>query len=172
MRRVKFLEGKMVKKISFALLLLISLLAWLFSASELLKAKLKSESIYIYDSESGTFLGCLNCSEFSFYSVKNPYGPYGSEYSELSILNPYGEYGSEYSLKSPWNPYSLTPPVLVDSLEQVIGYLSTNPVLSFVSIDPKKLLKRRENSFSKLFSFPEFDDDFDPDLELFEKEWE
>lgn len=74
----------------------------------------------------GTYLGCLNCSEYATDSVLNKYGPSGSPYSTESIFNHYGQFGSKYSTKSACNPYATDPPVIVDGNGAYYGRLTLN----------------------------------------------
>jgi hypothetical protein len=77
-----------------------------------------------------TFLGCLNCSEYSNDSVLNQYSPYGSPYTPNSIFSPYGEFGSAYSTYSACNANAADPPAIVDRNGNYYGRLSINPVNS------------------------------------------
>ena len=73
-----------------------------------------------------TFLGCLNCSEFSPSSVRNENGSFGSAYSATSIFNRYGQFGSKYSATSACSAYAGDPPVLVDRAGNYYGRLTVN----------------------------------------------
>lgn len=74
----------------------------------------------------GTYLGCLNCSEYATDSVLNKYGSAGSPYSAESISNHYGQFGSKYSAESACNKYSTDPPVIVDGDGKYYGRLTLN----------------------------------------------
>jgi hypothetical protein len=73
-----------------------------------------------------TYLGCLNCSEYSIDSVFNTFGDHGSTYSAESILNHFGQFGSEYGMYSPCNSYASGPPVVVDGNGAFYGTLTLN----------------------------------------------
>jgi len=73
-----------------------------------------------------TFLGCLNCNQYSASSVRNEYGSFGSAYSATSIFNKHGEFGSKYSNTSACNPYAADPPVIVDRAGQYYGRLTVS----------------------------------------------
>jgi hypothetical protein len=77
-------------------------------------------------SNHGTYLGCLNCSEYAADSVLNKYGSSGSPYSAESISNHYGQFGSKYSAESACNPYATDPPVIVDGDGKYYGKLTLN----------------------------------------------
>ncbi len=141
----------------------------------LMEIRSSYEPIHIYDSQSGVYLGCLNCSEYDFNSIFNKFGEYGSRYSERSIWNEYGTYGSRYSFKSPWNSYSFEPPKLVGSSGKFYGYLSVNPFLGYPTLNPKKLKKKGvEDPFVFDFVFDEDKDKEENDLfndDPFDDEW-
>ncbi len=149
------------KAIVFALIMgVIALSCFLYSGDDYLFFKEKSqyEPLLIYDSFSGKYLGCLNCSHFDPNSIYNPFGKYGSEYSPDSIWNTFGAYGSEFSLSSPWDPFSFDPPVIKNSFGIKIGYLSSNPDLFLPTLNPKTLIKKSlENDF--IFDFRMEDSD-------------
>jgi len=86
-----------------------------------------------------TFLGCLNCSEYSADSVLNPYGHYGSPYSSQSIFNKYSQYGSRYSPYGACNPYATDPPVIVDNDGNYYGRLTLNKYHRQIGIGTKLL---------------------------------
>ncbi len=73
-----------------------------------------------------TYLGCLNCSEFTVDSVFNKYGTHGSAYASESIWNYYSEYGSRYSGEGACNPYAADPPVIGDAEGKFYGRLTAN----------------------------------------------
>ena len=74
-----------------------------------------------------TYLGCLNCSEYSLDSVLNEFGSYGNRYSTASILNSFGQFGSRYSQYSACNPYATNSPVIVHGNGNYYGRLTLNP---------------------------------------------
>jgi hypothetical protein len=82
----------------------------------------------------GTYLGCLNCSEYAADSVWNKYGSSGSPYSAESIFNHYGQFGSKYSTESACNPYSTDPPVIVDGDGKYYGRLTLNRYATGIGI--------------------------------------
>jgi hypothetical protein len=135
-----------------------------YADDDFLKLNIKNsfEPIKLYDSQTGEYLGCLNCSKFDFNSIYNPYGPYGNKFSEKSIGNKFSEYGSPYSFKSPWNRYGFFPPVIKDGFKTKIGYLSVNPYLELPTLNPKRLKK---DEFINDFVF-----DIDDEEELFPDE--
>ena len=73
-----------------------------------------------------TYLGCLDCSQYTGDSVFNAYGQHGSRYSAESIWNHYGEYGSAYSSYGACNTYANDPPVIVDNSGKYYGRLTLN----------------------------------------------
>jgi hypothetical protein len=77
-----------------------------------------------------TYLGCLNCNEFSSDSVHNQFGRYGSEFSSESIMNQFSEYGSRFSTYSACNSFASDPPVIVDKGGNYYGRLSVNDRLA------------------------------------------
>jgi len=72
------------------------------------------------------FLGCLNCYRSEAYSVWNEKGEYGNPENESSIWNRKGPYGSPSSQLSPWNPRAAKPPLVVDRVDNLYGYLTLN----------------------------------------------
>lgn len=76
--------------------------------------------------DHGTYLGCLNCSNYASDSVLNQYGEHGSQYSSLSIWNHYNQFGSAYSNFGACNAYATDPPVIVDSEGNFYGRLTMN----------------------------------------------
>lgn len=82
--------------------------------------------LYLYSNDGKTFLGKLTTNKYDSEGIFNEYGTYGSKYSVNSIFNEYGTYGSKYSTQSAFNPYTSTPPVIVDSSFNKIGYLTAN----------------------------------------------
>jgi len=86
-----------------------------------------SPKLMIFGGEDhGTYLGCLNCSQYAADSVLNRYGTYGSSYSTSSIWNHYNEFGSAYSNFGACNQYATDPPVIVDSDGNFYGRLTLN----------------------------------------------
>jgi len=73
-----------------------------------------------------TYLGCLNCSQYTVDSVFNQYGQHGSRYALESIWNHYSEYGSAYSSYGACNAYATDPPVIVDNSGNYYGRLTVN----------------------------------------------
>jgi hypothetical protein len=82
----------------------------------------------------GTYLGCLNCSEYATDSVLNKYGSSGSPYSAESIFNHYGQFGSRYSTESACNQYATDPPVIVDGDGKYYGRLTLNRYATGIGI--------------------------------------
>jgi hypothetical protein len=74
----------------------------------------------------GTYLGCLNCSEYANDSVFNEYGPHGSAYASASVFNQYSQFGGLYGAYSPCNPHASDPPVIVDENGAFYGRLTVN----------------------------------------------
>lgn len=75
-----------------------------------------------------TYLGCLDCSEFTSDSICNEFGSYGNSFSSSSIFNKFGSFGGQFSSSSPWNQFSSsdTVPVLVDDNGGFYGYFTIN----------------------------------------------
>jgi len=91
------------------------------------RPNLSSGKLMLFGGEDHmTYLGCLNCSEFTSDSVFNKYGAHGSAYASESIWNHYSEYGSSYSNEGACNPYATDPPVIVDSEGKFYGRLTAN----------------------------------------------
>lgn len=87
--------------------------------------------LLIYGGKEGkTYLGCLNCDKFDGDSIWNNYGKYGSKYNGECIWNDYGRYGGKYGEFSPFNSGSLTPPKIVKSNGDYIGYFTSNKYFS------------------------------------------
>jgi len=83
--------------------------------------------LIIYGGEGNrTYLGCLNCSEFSVDSVKNESGIHGSTQASESIFNFHGPYGSPYAAYSPCNKSSVNPPIIIDQSGKYYGRLTLN----------------------------------------------
>lgn len=82
--------------------------------------------LYLYSNDGKTYLGKLISNKYDTESIFNEYGSYGSEYRVDSIWNEYGQYGSKYSSKSAFNEYASSPPVIVDSNYNFVGYLTAN----------------------------------------------
>ena len=82
--------------------------------------------LYLYSNDGKTYLGKLTTNKYDSESIFNEYGTYGSKYSTKSIFNEYGTYGSKYNTQSAFNPYTTTPPIIVDSNFNKIGYLTAN----------------------------------------------
>lgn len=103
------------------------LAALLFSVSTSSSAQSNVALLLFGGKDHKSFLGCLNCNQYSTGSVCNKYGEHGSKYSSESIWNKYGNFGSRYSGGSPWNKYASEPPVIVDKEGKFYGYLTANP---------------------------------------------
>jgi hypothetical protein len=73
-----------------------------------------------------TYLGCLNCSQYSADSVTNTYGTHGSVYSNESIWNHFNEFGSQFTNFGVCNLYATDPPVIVDGDGKFYGRLTMN----------------------------------------------
>ena len=73
------------------------------------------------------FLGCLNCYRSETFSIWNERFEYGSTTHPNSIWNREGTYGSPSSSLSPWNPNATNPPLVVDRVGNLYGYLTLNP---------------------------------------------
>jgi hypothetical protein len=94
--------------------------------------------IYGYQSNRySVFLGTIEIrgnqvyeDKYSSDSVFNEYGNYGSKYSSTSIWNSYSNWGSEYSSTSATNSYASNPPAIVDSRNNIVGYLTANKYFS------------------------------------------
>ncbi len=149
------------------LLMFIMITIFLISDDDFLSFTIKNSisPVSIYDSITGEYLGCLNCSKYDINSIFNPFGPYGDKYSLKSIKNKFGEYGSEYSIKSVWNPYAVNPPVIKDTFGNKIGYLSVNPYLFLPSLNPKKIRQNRIMN-DLIFDFHSDINIFDDDINI------
>lgn len=86
-----------------------------------------------------TYLGCLNCSEYSSESVLNEFSSYGSEFSSTSIHNSVSQYGSEFSNYSACSTYASDPPVIVDEQGNYYGRLTVNPYAD--QVDSERLIR-------------------------------
>jgi hypothetical protein len=73
-----------------------------------------------------TYLGCLNCGEYSSDSILNQFGSYGSQFSPTSITNQFNPFGSLFSGYSACNQYASDPPVVVDEAGHFYGRLTVN----------------------------------------------
>jgi len=98
--------------------------------------------------DHATYLGCLNCAEYSHDSVLNEYGSNGSRYSNSSIWNHFNQFGSAYSNFGACNAYANDPPVIVDSEGNFYGRLTVNQYHSQVGIG-KNYYEWLENSVCK-----------------------
>jgi len=96
------------------------------------------QELLLYSSDNNTFLGCLNCNEFSSESICNEFGTYGSEFSSESIWNEFGTYGSEFSSYSPWNEFSSDGPKIVDKDGNYYGRFSINTFSGYDNSDSLK----------------------------------
>jgi hypothetical protein len=106
---------------------------------ELLK---KIDGIAELHSASGKFLGRLESKPYSFYSIINIHGFYGSTASSTSIRNSTSRYGGFNGAESPFNPNCPHPPVITCS-GQPFMVVTRNPgILTFGlnSITPDFLL--------------------------------
>jgi len=109
-----------------------------FAAAEWASGGSASSKLMIFGgAQHKTYLGCINCSEYSSDSVFNSYSSYGSSYSSTSIYNPYSQYGSPYAATSACNPYASSPPIVVDSAGSFYGYLTVNQYKSSAITSPK-----------------------------------
>ncbi len=74
------------------------------------------------------FLGCLNCSEISQESMKNPISIYGAAISPKSLFNRLSLYRNSFSSQSACNKLATDPPVVVDAQGHYYGLLTLNPL--------------------------------------------
>ena len=81
---------------------------------------------HLYSNDGKTYLGKLTTNKYDSDGIWNEYGKYGSKYQSNSIWNEYGTYGSKYSSDSAFNEHTATPPIIVDSKGNVVGYLTAN----------------------------------------------
>lgn len=72
------------------------------------------------------FLGCLNCGPGAADSVNNHFGKYGSYWSKTSINNHRGPYGAPTSRYSACSTGASQPPLVMDQMGRVYGYLTLN----------------------------------------------
>ena len=88
---------------------------------------LAENKILIYGgADHDVYLGCLNCSALSSESVHNGLSPYGNPLNSESIFNTMGEYGSPLSSYSACNELASTPPMVLDSEGNIVGFLTLN----------------------------------------------
>lgn len=86
--------------------------------------------LYLYSAENTpVFLGKLNTNIYDSESIANKYGEYGNTYSQTSIFNSYSKYGNPYNQYSAFNQYATDPPYIVDSYNNIVGRLTTNPTI-------------------------------------------
>lgn len=86
--------------------------------------------LYLYSAENTpVFLGRLNTNIYDSESIANKYGEYGNTYSQTSIFNSYSKYGNPYNQYSAFNQYATDPPYIVDSNNNIVGRLTTNPTI-------------------------------------------
>ena len=93
-------------------------------------------------SASGQFLGRLESNRYSFYSIINPRGFYGSSSSGTSIHNGSSQYGGFKGIYSPFNPNCANPPFIACSGKPIIVVTRNPQILTFGlnSITPDFLL--------------------------------
>ncbi|WP_333477561.1 hypothetical protein [Allocoleopsis sp.] len=102
----------------------------------------KLDGIAELRSHSGQFLGRLESKPYSFYSIINVQGFYGSSSSSTSIRNSSSQYGGFKGIYSPFNPNCSNPPFIACS-GQPLMLVTRNPqILTFGlnSITPDFLL--------------------------------
>jgi hypothetical protein len=81
------------------------------------------------------YLGCL-CEGQESESVFNLTGEYGSDLSENSMRNKFGPYGTNNADTSACNPDATRPPTVVASDGQSLGLLTLNPSLKKRIVTP------------------------------------
>lgn len=145
-----------MKKASFGrLLFFVSLFLTttnLSFASDLDCFDVNGMSIFGYDNyeDEYVYIGSI-ANEFNSDSIGNEFGSYGNEFNSDSIFNEYGDYGSEYSSESAFNEYASTPPILINSDDEFVGYLSLNEYKT-PSINPWAALACSKDSFKSPIS--------------------
>lgn len=72
-----------------------------------------------------TYLGCLNCADYTSDSLANSSGSFDAPYG-VTIFNEYGDFGSTYSMYSACAPFATDPPVIVDQAGNFYGRLTLN----------------------------------------------
>jgi hypothetical protein len=82
------------------------------------------------DDGTGTYLGCITCSNFAQDSIFNEFGPYGSQFSSTSVNNQFGTYGNPFGAYSACNQFSQHPPVIADEATCLLGRFTVNPYLA------------------------------------------
>ncbi len=87
----------------------------------------------------GQFLGVLTQNEFNSDSILNEFGRYGGEFSRTSIFNEFGRYGGEFSSLSPFNEFTSTPPTIISSQGEFLGYLTKNQFKA-PAVDPQVVI--------------------------------
>ncbi len=93
-------------------------------------------------SPSGQFLGRLESNRYSFYSIINSSGFYGSSSSRTSINNSSSQYGGFKGIYSPFNPNCANPPFISLSGQPMMVVTRNPKILTFGlnSITPDFLL--------------------------------
>lgn len=91
----------------------------------------KLDGIAELRSPSGQFLGRLESKPYSFYSIINLNGFYGSTSSPTSIRNRYSQYGGLKGIYSPFNHNCAKPPFIYCSGQPVMVVTRNPNILSF-----------------------------------------
>ncbi|MFB7817378.1 stalk domain-containing protein [Paenibacillus chitinolyticus] len=92
-------------------------------------AEAASNFYNLYSNDGKVYLGKITSNQYDPDSVLNQYGTYGSELSATSIFNKLGTYGGQFSQESAFNTYATKPPVIKDSKNNIVGYLTVNPYI-------------------------------------------
>ena len=104
--------------------------------------KISGSSIFGLDVDHYKFIGSVT-NKYDADSIANSVNKYVSD----SVMSTYGPYGSKYSSTSAWYDYAYSPPILVDSLNDFVGYLTTNTFIS-PRVDPYVALACAAKTFT------------------------
>lgn len=137
--------GRMKKHMLLASILIASFVPQASHASSLTCTDVAGTSIFGYDYDEYIFIGAIS-NEYGSESIANDYG-WGNEYRSDSINNEYGTFGGEYGSYSAYNEYTSTPPIIVNSDLEFVGYLTANEFLE-PSIHPDIAKWCAKNTFA------------------------
>jgi hypothetical protein len=90
-----------------------------------------------------TYLGTSSPNAYSFDSIINRFGQYGSSFSVYSIRNTFSNFGSPFSAYSAYNSFAAYPPIIYSSSGLPQAYVTKNTLLS-PRIDPDVLINYLE----------------------------
>ncbi len=84
-------------------------------------------SIFGYDYNEYIYIGSIS-NEFGSESIANEFG-WGNEFRSDSINNEFGTFGNEFGSYSVYNEFTSTPPIIVNSDLEFVGYITANEAL-------------------------------------------